>query len=173
MFFSHIEEITNLSQNRTLLHGPHGGRQQGGQAGHEARHTQRGGAQARDWSISSCRVIILTSYWLRRRRDNINNWIMKLSKLLPECGGANTIPGPGDLHSPGGAAKVSCHWWRGTALDPDWSRRRSPRAGSWRRRASTWRRCGTRTSGWWTASSRPRRSRRTTSVFHHKLNSYR
>ena len=118
-------------------------------------------------------VIILTSYWLRRRRDNINNWIMKLSKLLPECGGANTIPGPGDLHSPGGAAKVSCHWWRGTALDPDWSRRRSPRAGSWRRRASTWRRCGTRTSGWWTASSRPRRSRRTTSVFHHKLNSYR
>jgi len=43
----------------------------------------------------------------RRRRDNINNWIMKLSKLLPECGGANTIPGAGDLHSPGGAAKAS------------------------------------------------------------------
>ena len=51
----------------------------------------------------------------RRRRDNINNWIMKLSKLIPDCNGGDTnsmsSSGPGkQSQSKGGILAKACEY---------------------------------------------------------------
>ena len=50
----------------------------------------------------------------RRRRDNINNWIMKLSKLLPDCGNSGDSGGGGSQgkqsQSKGGILAKACEF---------------------------------------------------------------
>ena len=50
----------------------------------------------------------------RRRRDNINNWIMKLSKLLPDCGNSGDSGGAGSQgkqsQSKGGILAKACEY---------------------------------------------------------------
>merc|ERR1719264_892716 len=50
----------------------------------------------------------------RRRRDNINNWIMKLSKLLPDCGNSSDSGGAGSQgkqsQSKGGILAKACEY---------------------------------------------------------------
>ena len=50
----------------------------------------------------------------RRRRDNINNWIMKLSKLLPDCGNSSDSGGAGSQgkqsQSTGGILAKACEY---------------------------------------------------------------
>merc|ERR1719410_2790658 len=45
----------------------------------------------------------------RRRRDNINNWIMKLSKLLPDCGNSGDSGGK-HSQSKGGILAKACEY---------------------------------------------------------------
>ena len=50
----------------------------------------------------------------RRRRDNINNWIMKLSKLIPDCNGSdNSMSNTGagkQSQSKGGILAKACEY---------------------------------------------------------------
>merc|ERR1739844_372694 len=45
----------------------------------------------------------------RRRRDNINNWIMKLSKLLPDCNNHENSQGK-HSQSKGGILAKACEY---------------------------------------------------------------
>jgi len=46
----------------------------------------------------------------RRRRDNINNWIMKLGKLIPDCNTSDNTQGGKHAQSKGGILAKACEY---------------------------------------------------------------
>jgi len=46
----------------------------------------------------------------RRRRDNINNWIMKLGKLIPDCNTSDNSQGGKHAQSKGGILAKACEY---------------------------------------------------------------